>query len=256
MAQLPVRSLTIYKQGIGYFRHRGTIADSTLSLVVSRGSLKDVLKSLDIVVHAGGPLQSVDYETPADKARQLANLPVQLTNRAGLADLLTSLRGSAVTVQRGDGSSIDGRIVGVEASLANAEQPPTVVLQRELELLTIPLSELRGLTLRDERAAQDVAFFLDMSRTEQSRTTLTVRLASGEHDLELSYRVGRLRQAQPMGVGLPEPVEGNPIVLGSQFALHLLEWVRSQRIEHVSAAWTIRLPRLAVGSGAVAKRLT
>ncbi len=187
MAQLPIRSLTIYKQGIGYFRRRGTIDDNTVALVVPRDSLNDVLKSLDIIVHAGGPLQSVDYETPADKARQLADLPVKLSERAGLADLLSSLRGSTISVQRGDGEPIEGRIVGVEASLTNPEQPSALVLQHEFELYVIPLPELRGLTLRDERAAQDVQFFLDVSRTEQTRTTLTVRLASGNHDLELSY---------------------------------------------------------------------
>ena len=43
VAQLPIRSLTIYKQGIGYFRRRGQIDDSTVSLVVPRDSLNDVL---------------------------------------------------------------------------------------------------------------------------------------------------------------------------------------------------------------------
>jgi signal transduction histidine kinase len=187
VAQIPIRSLTIYKQGIGYFRRRGVVDDSTVSLVVPRDSLNDVLKSLDIIVHAGGSLQSVDYETPADKAQQLADLPVKLADRASLADLLVSLRGSTVSVQRGDGEPIEGRIVGVEASLPNLEQPPTLVLQRETEVYIIPLPEVRGLTLRDERAAEDVRFFLDVSRTEQARTTLTVRLATGSHDLELNY---------------------------------------------------------------------
>jgi hypothetical protein len=187
MAQLPIRSLTIYKQGIGYFRRRGAIDDSTVSLVVPRNSLNDVLKSLDIIVHAGGPLQSVDYETPADKTRQLANLPVQLADRAGLADLLASLRGSAVSVQRGDGERIEGRVVGVEASLTSPQQPPALVLQQASEIHIIALTDLHGLTLHDERVAQDVQFFLDVSRTEQSRTTLTVRLAPGSHELELSY---------------------------------------------------------------------
>jgi signal transduction histidine kinase len=187
VAQLPIRSLTIYKQGIGYFRRRGTIDDNTVALVVPRDSLNDVLKSLDIIVHAGGPLQSVDYETPADKARQLADLPVKLAERAGLADLLVSLRGSTVSVQHGDSERTEGRVVGVEAGLTNSEQPPVLVLQRESDLHIIPLPDLRGLTLHDERAAQDLQFFLDVSRTEQTRTTLTVRLAPGSHELELGY---------------------------------------------------------------------
>jgi hypothetical protein len=187
MATPPIRALTLYKQGIGYFRRRGLVEDNSVSLVVPRDSLNDVLKSLDIIVHTGGSLHSVDYETPSDKEQQLAALPVKLADRASLVDLLVSLRGSTVGVQRVDGEPIEGRVVGVEASLPNLEQLPALVLQREAELHIIPLPEVRGLILRDERAAENVRFFLDVSRTEQTRSTLTVRLASGSHDLELNY---------------------------------------------------------------------
>lgn len=72
MAHIPIRALTLFKQGIGHFRRRGTLDERSLTLAVPRDSLNDVHKSLDIVVHAGGPVQSVDYETPADKTQQLA----------------------------------------------------------------------------------------------------------------------------------------------------------------------------------------
>jgi hypothetical protein len=62
MAHISIRALTIYKQGIGHFRRRGVVDERTVSLIVPRDSLNDVLKSLDIVVHAGGLLQSVDLE--------------------------------------------------------------------------------------------------------------------------------------------------------------------------------------------------
>lgn len=186
MTQIPIRALTLYKQGIAHFRRRGPVTGTTTSLVVPRESLNDVLKSLDLVLHAGGPIQSVDYETPADKEGQLAGLPVHLGERAGVADLLASLRGNPVEVTLDGGATAAGRVVGVEASLG-ASQAPAVVLQREAELQVIPLDALRQLTVRDQRAADDIRFFLDVSRTEQTRTTLTIRLGDGAHDLELSY---------------------------------------------------------------------
>lgn len=73
MTSLPIRSLTLYKQGIGVFQRRATVNTSALTLSVPRASLNDVLKSLDIVIHQGGPMQSVDYDTPADKADLLVN---------------------------------------------------------------------------------------------------------------------------------------------------------------------------------------
>jgi signal transduction histidine kinase len=186
MTQIPIRALTLYKQGIAHFRRRGPVTGTTTSLVVPRESLNDVLKSLDLVLHAGGPIQSVDYETPADKEGQLAGLPVHLGERAGLADLLASLRGSPVEVTLDGGATAVGRVVGVEASLGTS-QAPAVVLQREAEVQVIPLDALRQLAVRDQRAADDIRFFLDISRTEQTRTTLTIRLGDGVHDLELSY---------------------------------------------------------------------
>lgn len=186
MTQIPIRALTLYKQGIAHFRRRGPVTGTTTSLVVPRESLNDVLKSLDLVLYAGGPIQSVDYETPADKEGQLSSLPIHLGERAGLADLLASLRGSPVEVTLDGGATATGRVVGVEASLG-ASQTPAVVLQREAELQVIPLDALRQLAVRDQRASDDIRFFLDVSRTEQTRTTLTIRLGDGAHDLELSY---------------------------------------------------------------------
>ncbi len=75
MTQIPIRALTLYKQGIAHFRRRGPVAGATTSLVVPRDSLNDVLKSLDLVLHAGGPIQSIDYETPADKEGQRGRPP-------------------------------------------------------------------------------------------------------------------------------------------------------------------------------------
>src|SRR5687768_12056468 len=96
MAELPIRSLTLWKQGIGYFVRRGLVEERMVSLVVSRTATNDLLKSLNIVVHAGGQVLSVDYETPEDKNNVLSDLSVKLADRSSLVDLLVSLRGSHV----------------------------------------------------------------------------------------------------------------------------------------------------------------
>ncbi len=94
MAQLPIRQLTLYKQGIGYFNRRGSVDERTVSLIIPREGTNDALKSLNVMVHQGGQVLSVDYETPEDKNKLLTELPVKLGNKSSLIDLLTSLRGS------------------------------------------------------------------------------------------------------------------------------------------------------------------
>lgn len=193
--QLPIRALTLYKQGIGHFTRRGVVEDRVVSLVVPRGATNDLLKSLNIVVHEGGQVVSVDYETPEDKTKVMGDLSVKLGDRASLVDLLVSLRGTQITLSLQSGDSASGRLIGVESSLHPTANPPVVVLQDADEPANVtmfPVSQVMGLRLHDDRALTDVGFFLDVSRVEQTRTTLTVRVAGGQnaeprHDLEISY---------------------------------------------------------------------
>ena len=190
MSQLPIHKLTVYKQGIGYFERQGKVEDSRISLVVPRDGINDVLKSLTIAIRQGGQVLGIDYETPEDKQQVLNALSVKLADRASLVDLLSSLRGSRVTLQLPEGDTGTGRLVGVEASLDPATQPAMVVLQADDEpsqIRVLTLSQVLGLTLHDDRAATDIGFFLDLQRTERTRTSLTVRLSEGQHELELSY---------------------------------------------------------------------
>ncbi len=189
MAQLPIRRLRLFKQGIAYYERQGTINGTTTSLVVPRESTNDALKSLNIVVNQGGPILSVDYETPEDKFRLLNELPIKITERTGMVDLFNSLRGSNVKLQMNDGSDVQGRVIGVEVPTAS-EQLPLLILQGEsdnAQIRIITINTVQTVTLKDERTAQDISFFLDVSQTEQTRTTLTVRLSEGQHNLSMSY---------------------------------------------------------------------
>jgi signal transduction histidine kinase len=160
--------------------------ETHLALTMPRESLNDVLKSLDIVVHQGGPLLSVDYETPTDRAEQLEDLSISLGKNSSLRDLIAGLSGTQVLVATSDGTQFEGRVVGIEADPADS-QPAVLVLQQADALRLVALATITGITIRDERATADVQFLLDVSRKEQSRTSLTVRLAPGIHDVALSY---------------------------------------------------------------------
>jgi hypothetical protein len=185
MAQLPIRKLTLYKQGIGYFERQGAVQGTTVSLVVPREATNDVLKSLVVSVVRGGQLLSIDYDTPEDKTKLLDELSVKLNPRSSMVDLLASLRGSSISLNLDDGNTASGRVIGVEHSLGD---DASVLLQSETNVVqTWAVSRVRGLTLHDERSATDVSFFLDISRMEQTRTALTVRLAGDEHEIEMSY---------------------------------------------------------------------
>ena len=190
MTQLPIRTLTLYKQGIGYFEREGNVEDTFVSLVVPIEGINDVLKSLNVLISKGGQILGVDYETPEDKQKTLAELAVKLRDSSTLVDLLSSLQGSEVTLKFKKGEIVDGRLIGVEHSLDPANQPPLVVLQDKEDLAQIhtwPMTKLVGLSLNDSRTVTDLGFFLDVNQTEQARTTLTIHLSEGKHQLRVNY---------------------------------------------------------------------
>src|SRR5687767_8622506 len=190
MSQLPIRKLTLYKQGIGYFEREGAFDGVGVSLIVPRENINDTLKSLHIVDQNNGQILGVDYETPSDKETVLNELSVKLSDRSSMVDLLQGLRGSRVTLRLESEQNVTGRLVGVETSLDPATNLATVLLQDDkmpTDIRVYPLSLLQGISLNDERAATDVSFLLDVSQTEQSRATVTIRLSEGNHDLHISF---------------------------------------------------------------------
>ena len=190
MSQLPIRKLTLYKQGIGYFERQGALDGTTVSLIVPRENINDTLKSLHIVDQSGGQVLGVDYETPADKETVLNELSVKLNDRSSMVDLLHSLRGSRVRLRLEAEQSVAGRLIGVETSLDPSAHEATVLLQDDnvpADIQVYLISKLLGISLQDERATTDVSFFLDVSQTEQTRATVTIRLSEGKHDLEITY---------------------------------------------------------------------
>ncbi len=190
MEQLSIRKLTLYKQGIGYFERQGQVEGNLTHLVIPRDSINDVLKSLTVIDRAGGQVLGIDYEIPTDKQEVLEELAVKLADRSSMVDLLSSLRGSQVTLHLQGEQTATGRLVGVEASLDQASYPASVLLQTgedTTQLEVWPVSRLQGLSLHDEQAASDISFFLDLNQAEQTRTSLTIRLSEGNHNLEASY---------------------------------------------------------------------
>ncbi|MEM7334981.1 MAG: histidine kinase dimerization/phospho-acceptor domain-containing protein [Chloroflexota bacterium] len=190
MSHLPIRKLTLYKQGIGYFERQGQFEGTAVSLVVPRENINDTLKSLHVINKQGGRVLGVDYETPTDKNTLLDDLPIKLKNRSSMVDLLVSLRGSLIMLQLKNDDSKTGRLIGVESSLDSEGQNSSVLLQREetpSQIDIYPIDQLSGISLKDNRAQADVNFFLDMSQMEQSKTAVSIQLSEGSHDLEIAY---------------------------------------------------------------------
>ncbi len=134
MAGLPIRKMTLYKHGVGYFVRQGQTGGETVALAFRTEEMNDVLKSLTTVA-TGGQVLGVDYQTPEDKAALLARSSIQLSDDASLRDLLRDLRGRRVHLTT-TGDTLAGIVVGVDLP---AEREPMAAV-----ILSLWLPEARA----------------------------------------------------------------------------------------------------------------
>ncbi len=189
MAGLPIVKMTLYKHGVGFYTRRGEAAGEAVSLSFRVGEMNDVLKSLTAVSLGGGQVRGVDYDTPEDKAARLARSSIKLSDAASLRDLLRDLRGRRVEVVT-PGGKLAGLVVGVD--LPGEREPMAAALlslfvAAERRVQPIRLGDLSELALLDDRAAGDLAYFLETSLTEEDKRAVTIRLSPGAKDLSVSY---------------------------------------------------------------------
>src|SRR6266545_4054950 len=96
MPDLPIRRMILYKHGVGYFERRGSVSGTALRLSFPRAAMDDVLKSLVALDLGAGQIHGVDFETPEDRAAQIARGSIHLSDDRSLLDLLRDLRGRRV----------------------------------------------------------------------------------------------------------------------------------------------------------------
>ena len=76
-ANLPIKRVVLYKNGVGYFEHLGRVRDNQEVIVsFTSGQLNDVLKSLTVLDLNGGRITGVAYGSSAPLERQLGDLRI------------------------------------------------------------------------------------------------------------------------------------------------------------------------------------
>lgn len=128
-AQLPVRRVVLYKSGVGFFEHQGSVTGSVdVAIQFTSGQLNDVLKSLTALDLDNGQISSIGYNSVAPIEQRLAALRLPLDSKPDLLQFYNALRGARVEVQTGTGV-ISGRLLGLERKPArDAAAEPTDVL--------------------------------------------------------------------------------------------------------------------------------
>src|SRR5579859_6084388 len=112
--ELPVRRVILYKSGVGYFEHLGSVAgNADVTIQFTTAQLNDVLQSLTALDLDGGSVANISYNSVAPVDQQLALLRLPIGSETDRLSLFNALRGARVEVGSG-AAPIAGRILAVE----------------------------------------------------------------------------------------------------------------------------------------------
>ena len=151
-AQLLVKEVVLYKNGIGYFQRVGEVRPGeTARLEFKATEMNDVLKSLTVLQEGGGKVTGLRYDSSEPLARKIAEFPFRLGERQPISALLDQLKGARLEVRLGSQAQ-SGRIVGARQVPGDEKRPEreeVTLLLDSGELRSIDLSGATGLRLAD-----------------------------------------------------------------------------------------------------------
>jgi hypothetical protein len=112
---LPVRKVVLYKNGVGYFEHAGSVmGNQHVTIDFTSPQLNDVLQSLTVLDEGGGRIGGVNYNSTTPLAEQLKTLSLGMTEDPTSTELFSALRGQRVEVTGAPGGPISGRLMSIE----------------------------------------------------------------------------------------------------------------------------------------------
>ena len=184
----PIRRIFLYQHGLGYFERRGFVTGPTLRLEFDVKAMDDVLKSLVVLSLSGGEIHGLAFETPPDRNPQVSKPALELSSERSLTGLLSALRGQRVRVDTA-AEAFEAEVLGVELEDENHLERARVsfFLPESRQVRTLKLEQLERFEVLDPVAGQDLEFALREARKVESRSSATLHLSSGEHDLQVAY---------------------------------------------------------------------
>src|SRR3984957_8673615 len=109
-AELPVRTVVLYKHGVGYFERTGTLGPGeSARLDFKAGEMNDVLKSLTIN-EQGGKVTGLRYDSSIPLDRKLTEFPFRIDGGQPLSAVIDQLKGARIEMEFGP-QKIAGAIV-------------------------------------------------------------------------------------------------------------------------------------------------
>jgi hypothetical protein len=147
-AELPVRTVVLYKHGVGYFERSGTLGPGESARLDFRAEeMNDVLKSLTITERSdqknaqGGKVTGIRYDSSIPLDQKLTEFPFRINEGEPLSAVIDQLKGARIEMDFGP-QKIAGAIVSARLIAGDKDRP-----EREQLTLLMDSGELRNVDL-------------------------------------------------------------------------------------------------------------
>jgi hypothetical protein len=197
---LPVRKVVLYKNGVGYFEHAGSVnGNQRVSIDFTSPQLNDVLQSLTVLDEGGGHIAGVNYNSTTPLAEQLKALSLGMNEDPTSTDLFGALRGQRVEVTGAPGGPISGRLMSIEGRVEKIGSDENIATATNFYLTlvagsgavrVIELTPTLSVRPTDSNLQGELDRYLELLSTTHStglRHLTLDALGQGQRQLRVSY---------------------------------------------------------------------
>ncbi len=194
---LPVRKVVLYKNGVGYFEHAGTVNGSQrVAVDFTSQQLNDVLQSLTALDEGGGHISGVNFNSTTPIEQQLKTLALGLKAFPPTIAVYQSLRGQRVEVT-GAGAPLTGRLVNIEFRKQTDKNGQTsedhyflIIASDSGAIRTAELTDSVSVRMIDPALQKQFQNYLEIvasAQDQQVRHLVLEDRGNGERQLRVSY---------------------------------------------------------------------
>jgi hypothetical protein len=194
---LPVRKVVLYKNGVGYFEHAGTVTgNQKVGIDFTSSQLNDVLQSLTVLDGGDGRIAGVNYNSATPAEQQLKTLALGLKNYPPTLAVYQALRGQRLEVT-GSGAPVTGRLVNIEFrkmvdkdGLTSEDHYYLIVATDAGALRTAELTDAVSVRMLDPGLQKQFNSYLEIiasAQDQQARHLTLDALGQGQRQLQVSY---------------------------------------------------------------------
>ena len=179
-AELPVRTVVLYKHGVGYFERAGTLgAGESGRLDFNASEMNDVLKSLT-VTDSGGKVTGIRYDSNIPLEQKLSEFPFAIQPGEPLSKVLDQLKGAQLELDFGS-QKVKGAIVSartIPGDKERAERDQLTLLLESGDLRNVDLSAASAMRFPDAKLQLQFKDYLGALTSARSKEKRTVYIDS------------------------------------------------------------------------------